>query len=132
MQAAWPRYLALTVVLVCWFSSQYLDLDLGDFAKRDLAWIRTLNFLALASLTARLIHTGKVAQWAGHLPFVSRIGRHSLLCFSVGTVITLAATTTLYQYGPRPHLAIRLIVDCLALYCLYFTARLADWWDRRK
>jgi hypothetical protein len=64
--------------------------------KRDLAGVRVVNFLAIAWVAANLARYGLVKQIAARLPWVGAVGRDGMVCFVVGTVISLTVDSILF------------------------------------
>ncbi|WP_206995251.1 OpgC domain-containing protein [Trinickia mobilis] len=64
--------------------------------KPNLAWLRVVNFLAIAWLAADLIRAGWTRKAALWLPWIGTVGRKGLLCFIAGTAISLIVDSILY------------------------------------
>lgn len=75
--------------------------------KQNLAGFRVISFLALAWLAAQAVRAGWVGRLARAVPSVVAVGRHGLVCFVSGTVISITAGTALHLVSSTPgiHLA---------------------------
>jgi hypothetical protein len=95
--------------------------------KQNLSWLRAINFLGIAWLTANLIRPGwvkKIAQW---LPWVGMIGRRGLLCFIAGAVISLVVDSLLYTATDGYlNIPLGLLADAIAIGALCLVAWAAD------
>ncbi|WNC91957.1 OpgC domain-containing protein [Paraburkholderia sp. FT54] len=116
--------LALAVVAAAAYYKLFIEREpLDGSLKQNLSYLRAINFLAIAWLVANLIQLGwakKLAQW---MPWVGVIGRHGLLCFIAGAVISLTVDSVLYAatdgYLNYP---LGLLADAIAIGALFAVA----------
>ncbi|WP_250526768.1 OpgC domain-containing protein [Caballeronia sp. GAWG2-1] len=64
--------------------------------KRDLAGARVVNFLAIAWIATNFARYGLIKEIASRLPWVGAVGRDGMVCFVVGTVISLVVDSILF------------------------------------
>lgn len=119
----------LAAILACYLLWSMPEVAEGE-AKRNLSMLRVLNFLAIAWLAADLVRCGVVGRIARRLPWVVTAGRHGLLCFVAGTVISVVADTALsvLTHGAASvplGLAADTAAICLLLAVPYLTRSLA-------
>jgi hypothetical protein len=97
-----------------------------DF-KQNLSWMRALNFIAIAWLTASLIRHGWVKKFARWQPWIGMIGRKGLLCFVAGAVISLIVDSLLYTATDGYlNVSMGLLADLMAIGMLVAVASAAD------
>ncbi|KAG0163107.1 hypothetical protein DFQ28_011407 [Apophysomyces sp. BC1034] len=134
-QARWHRWrggwivsvVALATVVVCAYCKLYVDLSSYGVMKRDLHWPRVVNFVALAWLVSNMAQYGWIRRLAGWMPWVGALGRKGLLCFVVGTVISLSVDSVLYWWTDGLlDVPLGLIADAVAIAALLLVARCAD------
>lgn len=97
--------LAAVAVCACVYYKLWSGLPLpeGEF-KRDLAWPRVVNFLALAWLTAECSRLGWIKRVAGLLRPIVVVGQRGLVCFVAGTGISLTLDALLRGVAGGAHL----------------------------
>lgn len=125
---------ALVLVAVCAYYKigSGLPLPEGDL-KRNLAWPRVVNFVAIAWLMANLVRYGWIERIARVFRPVVVIGRRGLPCFVAGTVISLTLDSLLHRLpdGTRLfHLGTGLATDAFALGLLMMVAHTDAWFAR--
>jgi hypothetical protein len=97
--------------------------QLGPEFKQNLAWLRVVNFLAIAWLVAHLIRIGWVRKIAHVAPWVGTVGRKGLLCFIAGSGISLVVDSLLYKItGGLLDVPLGLAADAVAIGALLAVA----------
>jgi hypothetical protein len=97
--------------------------------KSFLTPTRIVHFLLLAALFAPTFtfFERHVPRFAGAL---SLLGRHSLLVFCLGSILSLAAQ--ILRFAFRGGLPLDTIIVCAGLAISFAVARGADWWERAR
>src|SRR5690606_29788251 len=115
---AWLRELFLPF----WFEE-----GIRTFSKSNASLVRILNFLAMAWLVYLATRRGWLDRVLSRLTWVATVGRHGLVCFVGGTVISIVAETVAHLVGGEPpHWAAALTADVLAVALLLTLAAIAD------
>ncbi len=120
--------LALAIVVAAASYKLFLEQGVPESSlKQNLAWLRVVNFLAIAWLLAHLIRFGWISRLARWLPWVGLIGRKSLLCFIAGAVISLVVDSLLHT-ATRGYLnlPLGLVADAIAVGALVLVASAAE------
>jgi hypothetical protein len=92
--ARWLTRLALTAVLAFAIVKLFvLTQPLPGQLKQNLSVHRVINFVAIAWLAARFVHSGGIARLARKMPAVVTVGRTGLVCFVTGTLVSLIVDT---------------------------------------
>ncbi len=127
---------ALGVVAVCAYYKLFSGLPLPEGVfKRDLAWPRVISFIAVAWLMADLVRSGWVGKLARAVQPVVAVGQHGLVCYVVGTAISLTLDSLTHHAALSPRFSpfgIGLAADAIALGCLLTLASSGGWWQRLK
>jgi hypothetical protein len=120
--------LALAIVAgAAWLKLFTDQVPLDPDFKQNLSWMRALNFIAIAWLTAGLIRHGWVRKFAGWQPWIGMIGRKGLLCFVAGAVISLVVDSLLYTATDGYlNVSMGLLADLMAIGMLVAVASAAD------
>ncbi|MEB2548921.1 OpgC domain-containing protein [Burkholderia gladioli] len=128
--------IALGVVAVCAYYKLFSGLPLPEgLLKRDLAWSRVVSFLAIAWLMADLMRLGWVGKLARVVQPVVAVGQRGLVCYVVGTAISLTLDSLLHRAALSPHfspIGIGFAADAIALGCLLTLASSGGWWQRLR
>lgn len=99
--------------------------------KQNLAPTRVINFVAIAWLTARLVHSGGAAWLAQRVPAVVTVGRTGLMCFVGGTVVSVIVdTVTPRDLHGFPGVLTALAGDLVAILCVLLIAQ--GWQSQRS
>ncbi|MET3228090.1 UNVERIFIED_ORG: hypothetical protein ABIC54_000264 [Burkholderia sp. 1263] len=61
--------------------------------KQNLSIYRVINFVVIAWLAAQFVRMGSIARLARRLPAVVAVGRTGLVCFVMGTLVSLIVDT---------------------------------------
>jgi hypothetical protein len=128
-RAGWSvSALALVVVVAAAYYRLFVQQTPFDGSvKQNLEWMRALNFLAVAWLTANLIRLGWARKLALRLPWVGLIGRKGLLCFVSGAVISLVVDSLLYRATDGLlNIPLGLAADAIALSALVLVAKASE------
>jgi hypothetical protein len=133
------RWLSLPIVLISavivWFGWWT---DLATMPQPRLLFIsdktyatpiRLMQFLALVAVATAVYPAVKRAAPAV-VEFLSRLGRHSLPVFCVGSILSLLGYITRFTYGPDLGVDTLVVVAGVAVMAL--TAQLAEWHQQMK
>jgi hypothetical protein len=92
--ARWLTRIAFAAVLAFAVTKLLvLTHPLPGHLKQNLSPDRVINFLAIAWLAARFVHSGRIVQLAQRLPAVVTVGKTGLVCFVSGTLVSLIVDT---------------------------------------
>ncbi|MGF6753784.1 OpgC domain-containing protein [Paraburkholderia sp. GAS42] len=92
--ARWLTRIAVAAVLAFAVIRLFvLTQALPGHLKQNLSMDRVINFLVIAWLAARFVHTGSIARLARRLPAVVTVGRTGLVCFVTGTLVSMIVDT---------------------------------------
>jgi hypothetical protein len=106
---------------------EHAQLAIGGDLKRNLAWFRVANLVAIAWLIAHVIRLGWAKRIARALPWVCVVGRNGLLSFVAGAVISLVVDSVLYWYTDGYlDVPAGLVADAIALGALLLVAQCFD------
>jgi hypothetical protein len=97
-------WLALAVALV--FAGYKLLVENQPepgYLKQHLTSLRVVSFVSIAWLVAQLSRLGWIDRLAAALPPVVTVGRHGLVCFVWGTLISTVADIALHAAAPAFH-----------------------------
>jgi hypothetical protein len=95
--------------------------------KQNLAWMRVVNFLAIAWLTANVIRLGWAKRIARRLPWIGLVGRKGLVCFIAGAVISLVVDSLLYRATDGLlDIPLGLAADAVAVGALLMVAKVSE------
>ena len=89
---------AIGTVLACAFWRLWIEPGyLNGVLKENLSLLRVSNFVALAWVCAQLAQTSWFKQITPRLRWVAVVGRHSMVCFIAGAVISLVLDSILFH-----------------------------------
>ncbi|KAF1053855.1 MAG: hypothetical protein GAK41_00715 [Burkholderia gladioli] len=127
---------ALGIALVCAYYKLFSGLPLPEgVMKRDLAWPRVVSFLAVAWLMADLVRSGWVGKLAHAVQPVVAVGQRGLVCYVVGTAISLTLDSLMHHAAASPRFSpfgVGLAADTIALGCLLMLASSGGWRQRMR
>ncbi len=129
--AAWFVGVAACVMIVAgvYYRLRIEPFPIDPAIKRNLGWPRLLNFLAIAWFAAKLVHLGWMKKITRATPWISAIGRQGLLCFVLGTGISLAVDSLLYAAtGGYLNIPLGLMADAVAIGLLCTIAKWCESW----
>ncbi|MGN6231529.1 MAG: OpgC domain-containing protein [Trinickia sp.] len=95
------------------------------YMKQNLASVRIVSFLALAWLCAQAARLGWVRTAAERLAAVVTVGRHGLVCFVGGTVVSIVVDTGIRLAHADTNGFARLAGDVVAVTAVLMLARIA-------
>ncbi len=97
--------------------------------KQNLSLDRVINFIVIAWLAAQLVRMGSIARLAERLPAVVAVGRTGLVCFVMGTLVSLIVdTATPHTFHGFRGVLIGLGGDLVAIGAVLMIARgWSDW-----
>ncbi|WP_321791847.1 OpgC domain-containing protein [Caballeronia sp. J97] len=100
------------------------------YLKQNLSGVRVLSFLSIAWLCAQAVRLGWVRALAERMPGVVTAGRHGLVCFVGGTILSISADVFLRiaemnEKGGHLFWPMRLNADVLIIAGLLFLGKLA-------
>ncbi|AJK50931.1 OpgC domain-containing protein [Burkholderia plantarii] len=128
--------IALGIVAICAYYKLFSGLPLPEgVLKRDLAWPRIVSFVAIAWLMADLMRYGWVGRIARAVQPVVAVGQRGLVCYVVGTAISLTLDSLLHRASMSPHFSpieIGLAADAIAVGGLLMLASSGGWWARLR
>ncbi|WP_042299118.1 OpgC domain-containing protein [Paraburkholderia kururiensis] len=93
---------ALALVLALAAARLHEAHPLAGELKQNLAFVRMGNFVAIAWLAARATHAGWVGQIAVRAPWIVSVGRRGLVCFVLGSVLSVAVDTATHAAIAQP------------------------------
>ncbi|CAG4885750.1 OpgC domain-containing protein [Paraburkholderia gardini] len=123
--ARWLTRIAVAAVLAFAVVKLFvLTQALPGHLKQNLSMDRVINFLVIAWLAARFVHTGSIARLARRLPAVVTVGRTGLVCFVTGTLVSLVVDTATPRGLPGfGHTVAALAGDLVAITAMLVIAR---------
>ncbi len=128
--ARWLTRVALAAALAFAIVKLFvLTQPLPGHLKQNLSMDRVINFLAIAWLAARYVHSGGIAWLAQRMPAVVTVGRTGLVCFVTGTLVSLIVdTATPRAFHGFAGAIVALSGDLVAITALLIIARgWSDW-----
>jgi hypothetical protein len=132
--ARWLTRIAIAAVLAFAVVKLFvLTQALPGHLKQNLSMDRVINFLVIAWLAARFVHTGSIARLARRMPAVVTVGRTGLVCFVTGTLVSLVVDTA----TPRgltgfEHTIVALAGDLVAITAVLAIARAWSEWKGQQ
>ncbi|MFL9922812.1 OpgC domain-containing protein [Herbaspirillum lusitanum] len=101
--------------------------------KQNLSSLRIGSFMTMVWLAAMMVRRGWIARLAEKLPLVVIVGKHGLVCFVAGTMISLLADILLYlaTHGDPARWA-GLLADLSAIASMLLIGRMAQAWQEHR
>jgi hypothetical protein len=132
--ARWFTRVAVVAVLAFAVVKLFvLTQPLPGTLKQNLSVDRVINFVVIAWLAARFVRTGCVAWLAQRLPAVVTVGRTGLVCFVMGTLVSLIVdTATPHTFHGFRGVLIGLGGDLVAIGALLMIARGWNGWKGQQ
>lgn len=94
------------------FLSSWFEHGLGTFSKSNASAVRIINFLAIAWLMYGIVQRGWLRGLFARLRWIALVGKHGLLCFMGGAVISILAEALSYALsGGQPVWHYALLAD---------------------
>jgi hypothetical protein len=101
--------------------------------KQNLSVERVINFIVIAWLAAQFVRMGSIAWLARRLPAVVTVGRTGLVCFVMGTLVSLIIdTATPHTFHGFGGVLVGLGGDLAAIGALLMIARGWSGWKRQQ
>lgn len=125
----WLTVAAIAITLALAVVKLFIDTQAPPgYTKQNLESLRIVNFVSIAWLVAQAVRLRWVRALAERLPSVVNVGRHGLVCFVGGTLVSIAVDTVLRLANLGAHWPTRLAGDVAAVAALLLLAKAAREW----